>query len=1227
MTNVVGDDLHALSAPLLAHESSSKARREEGVLDVPSVTNVHNNPRGRLVAELQIETLSTTFARIFLYSWYLVLFLALAFQSVVPLQWKMTNICGDTPESLYQLDTWSSPCVQRRMLLSHGVDGPNFAVGGELHAVSMDVLQDFIVGEEATAESLECDAIVNNTRLRRQCNLRWVGNGQGMSLDVKLNRFVRVILSMASPKDQLPEGMEWKRYPLMVALEESPLSPDEETSSSSRMPPPKGVFLYNTSTVCYRASPRCSSVVLPQTVAVATKESQITLTIFDVDEALGNVSAASAVGIFFQRSAYTVSTIVCRYVFLFFSILHLIRFIYRKRYSRTLYEQYWVMFLHLALYLYLDPFFVVGIYATHSTAMYNFLEFRIPTYFAVLLSCFIFALITASINWTVSGRATARFRSLSQHDVRGQSIVPCFPVVASSPPLGTPRPMAGVSSMLTAPLQQQGVPEEEQHLPSRDISRRASFVGSDGVRPMEVLHSATPLWATMSMTNYFLAVLFLDIAQSYFGGWDLGTDMACVSFACLYIRYTLYSLMLIFIVMCCVFLVQLHRSLGRRPYLETRPQQLACRVFIFVFTTALIYFVVQVILIAFLYPQILGIVAYQPFTQLSSVIVSTFFVNYITFVYTTTVASRRVPIRPENPQWRHVRWSREWYRWLNLHGGILYIFHNERQERYFNWLQNSGNTFTKGHGGESDLAGKRECGDAEKQSARECGDANAFAVSFEREGAAYYQTAAAGGEGNDRNFSPESSESESDDICMDLLTESSHSPRIPQSRSGVVEFLEKAERQLIDRPAIFIDHLEEALVDPLQALLFRRRGRMPFFNLETAIDCLNLSWEAYLTTERVEDTVELAEEPDTGLFQRLQRRYFCRGSAFGGETNNNSGDGGEIGEAKQRDRHNCSTHDSNESGRGNYTGTEAPAVSVGEESLPALGMNTEQYGYKQLAVFEVRDVRVVITVMDTTLSCHHRKLPRLVIAFRGTDNFSNAREDLRFRQRIWREVDTLRNWGLKQRAKVHTGFLTMWLSLKEGVLRTIKSYLSEHREKVCSMFCTGHSLGGALACLCAYSLQRMLRLMAYPLLEVTVYTYGQPPIGNKAFQTAYNKAVPRTFRVVNESDVVSFLTLFGGCHVGIEVDIDRHGNYICKPMFIERWFRPTQGRGFAVANHTLASYAQSLNAVATRNGGDSCKLRCLEPYVSATEVVSGATSPELAHSSSVVRVEQSPLVA
>ncbi|KEG14690.1 lipase [Trypanosoma grayi] len=50
-------------------------------------------------------------------------------------------------------------------------------------------------------------------------------------------------------------------------------------------------------------------------------------------------------------------------------------------------------------------------------------------------------------------------------------------------------------------------------------------------------------------------------------------------------------------------------------------------------------------------------------------------------------------------------------------------------------------------------------------------------------------------------------------------------------------------------------------------------------------------------------------------------------------------------------------------------------------------------------------------------------------------------------------------------------------------------------------------------------------------------------------------------------------------------------------MFIERMFRPTKGKGFAMRNHTLGAYAKSLNAVAQRNSDGACKVRCLEPYL------------------------------
>nr|CCC89815.1 unnamed protein product [Trypanosoma congolense IL3000] len=261
-------------------------------------------------------------------------------------------------------------------------------------------------------------------------------------------------------------------------------------------------------------------------------------------------------------------------------------------------------------------------------------------------------------------------------------------------------------------------------------------------------------------------------------------------------------------------------------------------------------------------------------------------------------------------------------------------------------------------------------------------------------------------------------------------------------------------------------------------------------------------------------------------------------------------------------------------------------------------MNTEQYGYNKIAVFEALNVQVVLAVMDTQLECHRGKTPIFAIGFRGTTNLSNARENLRMRQRRWREVNNERKgWSITRSAKVHSGFLNIWISLKLAVLHTLQTFLTTHSSVVYRVLCTGHSLGGAVASLCAYSVRRMLRQIKYPLSEVTVYTFGQPAIGNSAFRSAYDKAVPRTFRVVNESDAVSLFSLFGGTHVGVEVDIDRHGNYICKPTFIERLFRPTRGTGFALQNHTLSAYAESLNALADCNGAGACRVRCRRPYV------------------------------
>lgn len=314
------------------------------------------------------------------------------------------------------------------------------------------------------------------------------------------------------------------------------------------------------------------------------------------------------------------------------------------------------------------------------------------------------------------------------------------------------------------------------------------------------------------------------------------------------------------------------------------------------------------------------------------------------------------------------------------------------------------------------------------------------------------------------------------------------------------------------------------------------------------------------------------------------------------------------------------------------SGAPAPTTATVATPDPALlPINVEKYGFIRLLVAEAREVQVVMVKMDTTAPEHRGKAPRVIIGFRGTANLSNAKYDMNIHRVVWREMErTSDDEAVAEameagslfgdgsttaapylgcagclsacvrrttwRPTCHAGFLAIWKTLKPTVLKRLRDLLREDRSTVYRVFTTGHSLGGALASLCAYSITNMLKQVDYPIPDVTVYTYGQPRMGNRTFQRIYNRAVPRSFRIVNESDVVVTMSMFGGYHVGIEVDVDRNGNFIVKPTEIEKLFPPTKGRGLAVANHLMSNYGISLNSIASRT---TCPARGLDFYKTA----------------------------
>jgi len=69
-----------------------------------------------------------------------------------------------------------------------------------------------------------------------------------------------------------------------------------------------------------------------------------------------------------------------------------------------------------------------------------------------------------------------------------------------------------------------------------------------------------------------------------------------------------------------------------------------------------------------------------------------------------------------------------------------------------------------------------------------------------------------------------------------------------------------------------------------------------------------------------------------------------------------------------------------------------------------------------------------------------------------------------------------------------------------------------------TVFLTGHSLGGALATLCAADVRVRMRGAS-----VVMYNFGSPKVGNAEFVSKYNRLVPESFRVVNDADVFARL--------------------------------------------------------------------------------------------------------
>jgi len=169
----------------------------------------------------------------------------------------------------------------------------------------------------------------------------------------------------------------------------------------------------------------------------------------------------------------------------------------------------------------------------------------------------------------------------------------------------------------------------------------------------------------------------------------------------------------------------------------------------------------------------------------------------------------------------------------------------------------------------------------------------------------------------------------------------------------------------------------------------------------------------------------------------------------------------------------------------------ASLVYLPEEELK---IKLSQMGYDKFHWIDIEDTQAMIIppYQDN----------QLVICFRGTepDQLTDVLADLK----AWRKPS-------KEKGLVHYGFV----EALDKVFPTIE-YLLESMdislEKPTKVVCTGHSLGAALATLCA------ARIDAHEL-----YTFGSPRVGNKDFVKELIKDGIKHYRFVNNNDLVTVI--------------------------------------------------------------------------------------------------------
>jgi len=158
----------------------------------------------------------------------------------------------------------------------------------------------------------------------------------------------------------------------------------------------------------------------------------------------------------------------------------------------------------------------------------------------------------------------------------------------------------------------------------------------------------------------------------------------------------------------------------------------------------------------------------------------------------------------------------------------------------------------------------------------------------------------------------------------------------------------------------------------------------------------------------------------------------------------------------------------------------------------------------------------------------------ILVAFRGTqNNFETGFQD-------W--MDNLNaapvDYPDCADCKVHPGFRDAYMSVSSSIRKDVELLLKEKPHA--KLYITGHSLGGALATVCAVHLGASADSIGQPVSAV--YTFGSPRVGNEKFAAFFHTATLASWRITHSHDAVVHApgegSWWGYHHVANEVFYD-----------------------------------------------------------------------------------------